>query len=146
MSTLNTIRDEIAVMEARVAKLRKIEAVLAELEDEAVPAKTVKVQKAKAPAKPVAKPAVVPVVKRGRKPAKVVSIVEHRGRPVDGGESTPTVILNLLSTEGPLPRAEIESRVREGREIGKQTVSVALQRLRQAGKILLDGNEWRIAA
>jgi len=128
LQSIDQIRAEIASIEQRIAKLREAESILAELEGEA----------------PAARP------RRGRQPRAEQettlpsSALGSRRRQISSERegSTPQAILAILEAHGPLPRAEIENAVRADRDIGKQTVSVALQRLRGAGKIRLRDNKW----
>ncbi|ACB95750.1 hypothetical protein [Beijerinckia indica] len=129
MQSIDQIRDEIAAIEQRIAKLRVAEAILTELEG-GVPAER---------------------ARRGRQPkiavptiAAPASVSGKKRRQQSAGRegSTPQAILGILEAQGPMPRAEIESAIRADRDIGKQTVSVALQRLRGAGKIRLRDNKW----
>ncbi|WP_034999168.1 hypothetical protein [Beijerinckia mobilis] len=131
--SLEQIQAEISAIEERLDKLRLVEEILADLEGEAS-RKPVRRESRKTVAqnrKPVRTKTSIPSVR----PAKPQ---ESQGR--EG--STPNAILALLEEEGPLARADIEQAIRADRDLGRQTISVSLQRLKAAGKVHLDGGKW----
>jgi len=135
LSSLEQIQAEISAIEERLDKLRLVEEILADLEGEAsrkqIPSESrktvVKSQKSRK-------------TKASIHPVRPVAPQELQGR--EG--STPNAILALLEEEGPLARAEIEQAIRADRDLGKQTISVSLQRLKGDGKIHLDGGKWSL--
>ncbi|ACB97375.1 hypothetical protein [Beijerinckia indica] len=133
-SSLEQIQAEIAAIEERIDNLRLVEEILAELEG-------------KASRKPVHRESRKIAVK-SQKPRKTkASLLSARPSEPQGREgSTPNAVLALLEAEGPLARAEIEQAIRADRDLSKQTISVALQRLKGAGKVHLDGGKWSLRA
>jgi len=133
-SSLEQIQAEIAAIEERLDNLRLVEEILAELAGEA-------------PRKPVRRESRKTVVK-SQKPRKTkASILSARPSETQGREgSTPHAVLALLEAQGPLARSEIEQAIRADRDLSKQTISVALQRLKGAGKVHLEGGKWSFGA
>jgi len=135
LSSIEQIQAEISAIEERLDKLRLVEEILADLEGEASH-------------KPVPRESRKTVVKSQKSRKTKASI--HPVRPAASQElqgregSTPNAILALLDEEGPLARAEIEQAIRAHRDLGKQTISVSLQRLKGDGKIHLDGGKWSL--
>lgn len=136
VSSIDQVRSEIASLEERLEKLRQVESILAELSGEGISQPSPRKSRVSARQQ------------MERRPEKFTQPVgRRRGAKLQGREgSTPNAILALLETQGPLARAEIEEAIRAEREIGKQTVSVSLQRLRGSGKIQLEDGKWGLAA
>ncbi|ACB96294.1 hypothetical protein [Beijerinckia indica] len=135
MKPIDQIRQEIASLEARIDKLRSVEDVLSTLEGgkalrrgrrAATPEKILP----KAAAKPAAKTATKAPVTKAPSGVREGSIGE--------------AVLDLLKAQGALPRADIENAIRSDRDVGKQSISVSLQRLRKAGKVTLKDNQWAL--
>jgi len=144
MKPIDQIRHEIVALEARIDKLRSVEDVLSSLEDGEPSGRGQRGKAAgKTPSKTIARAVSRTAVKAETKTAKGPAPKAAAAAPSGVREgSIGEAVLELLTEKGPLPRAAIEDAIRNDRDVGKQSISVSLQRLRKAGKVALKDNQW----